>query len=180
MRTRLALAVALAALGVLLSWPAPQPAVSADAATGGPQPRQVTVVDHTYGKWDGLQWAINGWNYSPYVHLTIRDHCDPDTLCVIVRTMLLDSRRLKAITTPLEDNLTLITVDTAPSPRYDTYPEQASVMCHELGHALGLAHPRHIVGAGGCFAGGHTVTPSASPDDLRMLADLVLFGRQLQ
>lgn len=138
-------------------------------------PVQVSVVDHTHGQWAGLTAAVAGWNQSPYVHLTVTDTCQPGTYCAVVVAGYYGPTTWGAQTSaPTAYSGSIVQVNTYTRPRsFPTTASQSAVLCHELGHVLGIPHPdRPATGARGCIAGAdqNHVTPVASPADLYALA----------
>jgi predicted Zn-dependent protease len=137
---------------------------------------QVTVVDMLNGQWAGLEDAVAGWNQSPYVHLTVSNTCDLATWCVtIVAGAYGDTGWGAATGLPTNGTrYTMTRVNLSALPSFPTTADQTAVLCHELGHVLGIAHP--LPGTSpkvhGCIAAtSHdNTTPVVSAADLAALA----------
>lgn len=143
------------------------------------QPVRVVVVDHTHG-WRGVSAAVAGWNRSPYVHLIQRRACVPGVFCVVLVAGDYGSTDWVARTHQPVHGRSLVQVNLAHAPQSgttDLWP--TAVVCHELGHALGVAHSEGSNSARGCIAAtdAGNVTATASDDDLLALAVVRNTGR---
>lgn len=144
------------------------PAAPTPQATTAGQAVPVTVVDNASHAWAGVPEAIAGWNVSPLVNITLADACTPGAFCVVVDAF--DHRAQWAgLTTYLAPDLAHVQLDLAALELYPTDADQASVVCHELGHVLGVEHPApDAPDVAGCIAApdpGRT-TAQASEADL--------------
>lgn len=157
----------LAAMGVLSG---------AVSAVRPAEPVQVTVVDHTGGRWQGLQAAVEGWNQSPHVHLTLAHSCTPGRYCAVVDAYD-QGATWAGLTTYLTRSMAHVQLDTTALAGYSTVAEQTSVVAHELGHVLGLQHRDTTEPTVMCEAGeGPNVATLPTAADLRQLAVIARHG----
>ena len=156
MKRRLAmiglLTAALVAAGLLVH---PKPAVSHAAPARAQEPAVpvVVIVDNTEGTWNGITQAAQAWEATGRVRFRFRPDCtDVRHYCAVVDAYNQRDSGWVGLTSPLTDRLAHVQLNTEQkmSPGY----EQA-VVCHELGHVLGIDDPgpdapRHVAG---CIVG---------------------------
>lgn len=137
---RAAAAVAITAAAVLTLTTAPDAGADTQpvATTQAMQPVRVTVVDNSQGAWLGVQDAIDAWNASPLVDITMADTCQPGTYCVWMDAADHGTSGWIGLTTPLDAHHAHAQLNTSANP---DRAQQTAVACHELGHVLGVDHP---------------------------------------
>lgn len=162
---------------VAVAWPIGHPAA---ASARRIEPIQVSVIDRTDGQWSGLAAAVAGWNRSPYVHLTVRPACEPGVPCAVIVVGLYGPTSWGAQTSApgagtgasAAYQASLVQLNLSARASFPTASQQSAVLCHELGHVLGIPHPtNHRAPVRGCIAGSdqNHVTPVASDADLKAL-----------
>lgn len=125
---------------------------------------KVTVVDHTAGTWPNVGQVAQAWARSRYVAARVATACKVGTYCVTVEAGEYGDTGWYGATSATGQASALIQLNLS----YTSDPaQQSAVMCHELGHALGIAHPDETDPAGrvGCIAGtgGEAPGPVALP-----------------
>jgi hypothetical protein len=113
---------------------------------------KITVVDHTAGTWPGVREVARAWGASRYLQVRVADSCKVRTYCVTVEAAEYGATPWHGQTMPT--GLTSATLQLNLSVPADA-TLQSAVMCHELGHAIGIAHPAEDAdrpGVHGCIA----------------------------
>ena len=147
-------------------------AVMAPAASAASDRKvvRVTVVDNTAGTWPGVREVVNGWRRSPYVDAKVAAVCRPHTYCVTLEAAAYGATEWHGQTVPTGATSALVQLNTSVPADAAL---QSAVLCHELGHTLGVAHPDadDPTGRWGCIAGteGGGTTPTPSRADLAQL-----------
>lgn len=182
---KLRLTVAAAVVGMVVAGGAVGPAPSAapaavlTATTAHVRPvTRVVVVDDTPGAWAGVGRAIRGWNTSPLIHITRAKSCTPGVYCVYLDAFDQGDTQWLGQTSRLDPWHAHVQFNTHYA---KTGREAAAVVCHELGHTLGIPHPTraeiaHHPHVAGCIGGTDPdlTTPAASPADLAALTYVAL------
>lgn len=113
---------------------------NAASADDTPQPR-VVVVDQTGGSWAGVARAAKSWDASEHVTVTVARKCDPAAYCVVFQHPAEYDRDWLGWWQPVARHVSTVQLNL--SHEGAGVPlAQRWVVCHELGHALGIEHER--------------------------------------
>lgn len=130
---------------------------AAPAATKPGEP-VLTVVDNTGGQWYGVRAAAVAWSRTPYLRVRFAADCDKPTYCVVLDAWSHQRSGWMGLATPLTPRIAHVQLNTSAfEVEYDdtlTNDQlQQAIVCHELGHVIGLAHPAPATGPRfGCLA----------------------------
>lgn len=135
----------------------------------------VVIVDQTNGTWPGIHEAADGWGTSKRIDVVYRSSCVNRKLryCIVVTAK--DMGKIDRYGQAVKTGYTSARVELNTAYAYD-YANHALLMervvCHEIGHALGIGHA-DAAGAVGCIAAKETdhanMTPTPSSADLAQL-----------